>query len=67
VKLVRIWWGGAISTYSLIAPDFRVVLDVANDVLAPDERVVVVGLEVSGNKVCPRFNRFQPFLEEHAC
>ena len=42
-------------TYSLITPGFRVVWDIAHPVLTPYDRMVVVGLELVGNELCPGF------------
>jgi hypothetical protein len=52
-KIVRKWQKQIVSTYSSITSNFRVVFDVANHILTPYERVVVIGLELIGDKPCP--------------
>lgn len=58
----RQWW---LITYSLVASDFMVVCNVANHVLAPYERMVIVGFESFGNKLCPIIERLQSFLTKY--
>ena len=49
----------------MVAPDSRVVWDVTNHILVPNEWVVVVGLEFLRDKVCPSIKCMEPPLAEH--
>ena len=42
-----------LDAYNLTATNFRVIWDVAYCILAPYQQVVVVRLELAGNKLCP--------------
>jgi len=41
------------------------VFDVTNCVLTPYERVIIIGLELFGNKLCPGLECSQLFLAKH--
>jgi hypothetical protein len=54
-------------TYSLVTSSFGVVWDLADPVLAPHKWMVVVRLELAGNKLCPRVKCLQILLVERGC
>ena len=53
-------------TYRFISANFRVILNVPLDVLAPNDWVVVVRFEEFHNIVCPCFNSLKPLATEDA-
>ena len=56
MKIVRRWEGWRsryFDTHNMVAPGLRMVRDVADHILAPDEWMVIIGLELLRNKFCP--------------
>ena len=50
------------NAYGLVSTNSGVVWDVSNDILTPDERMVIIGLELLGHELCPGFNRLELLL-----
>ena len=64
-RVVRRWSHAGLNTYSLITSTFRVVWDVAYCVLTPYNWVVIIGLELLRNKLCPGFEGLQLSLAKY--
>jgi len=56
-----------VEAYRLISADFRMILNIALNILPPDDWVVVVGFEELCDVFCPRFDGVEPFLAENSC
>jgi hypothetical protein len=52
-------------TYRFVSSDFRVVRDVALDILAPDDRMILVGFEELRDILSSRIKSIEPLLAEH--
>ena len=59
-------FGVGSGTYSFITTSFWVVWDVAYHVLTPNKWVVIVGLELAGDKLRPSVKGLQILLFEHS-
>jgi len=50
------------SAYCLVSADLRMVLNVALDVLTPDDRVIIIRVKELHDIFSPSFNGVKPFL-----
>ena len=57
--------GRFVSTYGFVPSDLRMVFYVTNDILPPNDWVVIIGLELVGDELCPGIHCLQPLLTEH--
>jgi hypothetical protein len=53
------------TTYRLVSANFGMILDVALDILSPNDRMIIFRLEKFSNVFGPRFKSVNSFLAEY--